>query len=87
MATEQPQWHWQEPNTAWKGIGIYHITLTITDRRPLLGKLSIPNKDPKQARIDYTELGNKCKIIAKIFGSLTMKYYLCNRFSSGALFN
>ena len=59
MATEQPQWHWQEPNTAWKGIGIYHITLTITDRRPLLGKLSIPNKDPKQARIDYTELGNK----------------------------
>ena len=55
---EQPHWHWQDPGTAWKGVGIYHVTLTVPSREPLLGKLEIPNNDPKQAYIQRTELGN-----------------------------
>lgn len=52
-------WLWQESGTAWKGIGIYHITLTIPTREPLLGTLQIPNNDPKQAAIQRTALGNQ----------------------------
>lgn len=51
-------WHWQEPGTAWKGAGLYHITLTIPSREPLLGELVIPDNDPKQAHIKRTKLGN-----------------------------
>ena len=53
----QGQWQWQEAGTSWKGVGIYHLTLTIPSREPLLGKLVIPNNDPTQARIERTELG------------------------------
>lgn len=49
--------HWQERGTAWKGVGIYHITLTITSRQPLLGKLKIPDEDPAKAHIDESPLG------------------------------
>lgn len=45
-------WHWQEPETTWNGIGIYHVTLTMPSREPLLGKLIIPENDPKQAHIE-----------------------------------
>jgi len=51
------QWHWQEPGTAWKGVGIYHVTLTVTSRLPLLGTLVIPDNDPKQAWVERTALG------------------------------
>lgn len=51
-------WSWQEKGTAWYGIGIYHVTLIVPSRKPLLGKLIIPKDDPKQARIERTELGN-----------------------------
>ena len=51
------QWHWQEPGKAWKGVGIYHVTLTVTSRQPLLGELIIPNNDPMQALVRRTELG------------------------------
>ena len=51
-------WHWQEPGTAWKGAGLYHITMTIPSREPLLGELVIPENDPKQAYIKRTELGD-----------------------------
>ena len=51
-------WHWQEPGTTWNGIGIYHVTLTVPSREPLLGKLIIPENDPKQAHIERTELGD-----------------------------
>ena len=61
MPSNHDTWHWQEPGTAWKGIGIYHVTLTIPSREPLLGKLCIPNNDPTQARIERTELGNKIR--------------------------
>ena len=54
---EHDQWHMQEFGTAWKGTGLYHVTLTIPSREPLLGTLVIPNNDPAQAKIDRTELG------------------------------
>ena len=52
-------WQWQEPNTAWYGVGIYHVTLTVTDRRPVLGELVIPDNDPKQARVEWSDLGRQ----------------------------
>ena len=55
---EQEKWKWQEPGTTWKGIGLYHVTLTITDRQPLLGMLAITNNDPATAKIVRTALGN-----------------------------
>ena len=54
----EEQWHWQEPGTAWRGVGIYHITLTVPSRQPLLGTLVIPQNDPSQARVERTALGN-----------------------------
>ena len=39
MLSPHTIWHWQEVGTAWKGVGIYHITLTIPSRRLLLGTL------------------------------------------------
>ena len=54
----EEQWQWQEPGTAWKGVGIYHITLTVPSRQPLLGTLVIPQNDPSQARVERTALGN-----------------------------
>ena len=55
---EEEQWQWQEPGTAWRGICIYHFTLTVPSRQPLLGTLVIPNNDPSQARVERTALGN-----------------------------
>ena len=54
----EDQWQWQEPGTAWRGVGIYHITLTVPSRQPLLGTLVIPQNDPSQARVERTALGN-----------------------------
>ena len=54
---EKEHWQWQEYGTAWKGVGIYHITLTVPSREPLLGTLVIPDDDPAQARVERTELG------------------------------
>ena len=55
---KQTQWQWQEEGTAWKGVGIYHVTLSIPSREPLLGTLVIPDDDPTSARIERTALGN-----------------------------
>lgn len=57
MSSEHDTWQPQEPGKAWKGTGLYHITLTIPSREPLLGSLVIPNNDPAQARVDYSDLG------------------------------
>jgi len=54
----EEQWQWQEPGTAWRGICIYHFTLTVPSRQPLLGTLVTPNNDPSQARVERTALGN-----------------------------
>ena len=56
--SEYAKWRWQEEGTAWKGVGIYHVTLTVPSREPLLGTLRIPDNDPSSARIERTSLGN-----------------------------
>ena len=55
---EQEQWQWQEPGRAWKGAGLYHATLTVTDRQPVLGRLIIPEENPAQATVVRTALGD-----------------------------
>ena len=55
---EQEKWKWQEPGTIWKGVGLYHVTLTIPDRRPLLGRLEVPDDNPDKAVVRRTALGN-----------------------------
>ncbi|MBQ8457670.1 MAG: hypothetical protein IJ540_08730 [Prevotella sp.] len=55
---EQEHWHWQESGTAWKGVGVYHVTLTIPSREPLFGTLVIPDDNPSLAWIERTALGN-----------------------------
>ena len=54
---ENNLWKIQEYGTTWKGKGLYHVTLTIPDRRRILGNLIIPNDDPQQAIIKSTPLG------------------------------
>lgn len=54
----QEKWKWQESGTTWKGIGLYHITLTIPDRKPLLGWLDVPDNNPQMAKVRRTPLGN-----------------------------
>lgn len=56
--SDSDKWQWQEPGTAWRGIGVYHVTLTVPSREPLLGTLVIPDGVPSKARIERTELGN-----------------------------
>ena len=55
---EQEKWKWQEPGTTWKGVGLYHVTLTIPDRRPLLGRLEVPDNNPDKAVVRRSALGN-----------------------------
>ena len=55
---EQEKWRWQEPGTTWKGVGLYHVTLTIPDRRPLLGRLEVPDGNPDKAVVRRMALGN-----------------------------
>ncbi len=55
---EQEKWKWQKSRTAWRGIGVYHITLTVPSREPLFGTLVIPENNPTNARIERTALGN-----------------------------
>lgn len=56
---EDSKWQWQASGTAWKGIGIYHVTMVVPSREPLLGKLVIPDDDPEKAYVERTELGNR----------------------------
>jgi REP element-mobilizing transposase RayT len=55
---EQEKWQWQKSGTAWRGIGVYHVTLTVPSREPLFGTLVIPEGNPSGARIERTPLGN-----------------------------
>ena len=56
--TGHAKWQWQESGTAWRGVGVYHVTLTVPSREPLFGTLLIPDNDPSKARINRTALGN-----------------------------
>ena len=51
------QWQWQQSGEAWRGVGIFHATLTVTSREPMLGRLVVPADDPAQARVERSELG------------------------------
>lgn len=55
---EQEHWQWQEPGGAWKGVGLYHVTLTVTDRQPVLGRLITPDNNPACTRVVRTALGD-----------------------------
>ena len=57
MTSNHDIWQPQEPGKAWKGAGLYHVTLTIPSREALLGTLVIPDNDPAQARVDILPLG------------------------------
>ena len=57
MPNDNEKWQWQEPGEAWKGAGLYHITLTVPSREQLLGTLVIPDNDPKQAKLEALPLG------------------------------
>ena len=54
----QEKWQWQEPGTTWKGAALYHFTLTVTERQPVLGMLSTSDGDPVTARVVRTALGD-----------------------------
>ena len=55
---EHEKWQWQEPGTAWRGVGVYHVTLTVPSREPLFGALVVPENDSSKARVERTALGN-----------------------------
>jgi len=57
MEPTNSTWHWQESGGAWKGVGIYHVTLTIPTREPLLGTLVVPNGEAEKASVEATSLG------------------------------
>ena len=59
MTTDHDTWHWQESGTAWKGMGIYHITVVVPSREPLLGRLIIPDNDPQKAYVEHSKLGTQ----------------------------
>lgn len=52
------KWHWQQIGKAWKGVGIYHVTITTPKREHLFGELEIPDNDPAKAVVKRTEYGN-----------------------------
>ncbi len=51
-------WRWQQPGTTWKGAGLYHITLTVSSRKPMLGRLVMDDDSPATARIERTPFGD-----------------------------
>ena len=65
MPNDHDTWQPQERGKAWKGAGLYHITLTIPSREPLLGKLDIPNDNPSQAWVNVLPLGRALLDIQK----------------------
>ena len=52
----EDKWHWQT-GRIWRGVGIYHVTMVVPSRMPLLGDLVIPEDDPEQAYVARRELG------------------------------
>ena len=65
MPNDHDIWKPQERGKAWKGAGLYHVTLTVPSREPLLGELVIPEQDPKLARVDVLPLGRTLLDIQK----------------------
>ena len=57
MDNDHEHWQWQESGTAWKGVGLYHITLKIPSRESLLGELVISDNDPSKSFVECKSLG------------------------------
>ena len=55
---DNDKWQWQQPNTVWKGAGLYHVTMVVPSRQPLFGELVILDNDPLQAFVKRTDLGD-----------------------------
>ena len=49
---ELEKWQWQEPGRAWKGVGLYHITLTIPDRQMQSFIIATNTHDQNVMRLD-----------------------------------
>ena len=47
-------------------MGIYHVTMIVPTREPLLGRLIIPDDDPEKAYVERTELGDR--IVDEVLG-------------------
>ena len=77
---EQEKWQWQEPGRAWKGVGLYHITLTIPNRQPLLGTLDIPGGDPTMTAVRRTRApqlpSNVILLSSEVYGDNQIKRYI-----------
>ena len=56
---DDEKWHWQESGEAWKGMGIYHVTIVVPSRAPLLGRLVIPDNNPEKAYVEHSEMGTR----------------------------
>lgn len=46
MYYERETFHWKKPSMIFKGVGMYHLTFTLRNRRPLLGTLNMDIQDP-----------------------------------------
>lgn len=61
--SESEAFHWQQKYTPWKNPGIYHVTVTVTPKEPVLGSLCIPTTNnipnPEEATIIRTDLGRE----------------------------
>ena len=69
---DDKQWHWQQFGTAWKGVGIYHITLVVSSREPLLGSLVIPNDNPQEAKVELSPFGEQVKACVETIPNVTV---------------
>ena len=67
MPQDHDTWQWQDPGKAWKGSGLYHITLKIPSREPLLGDLVIPDNDPIKASVKHLPLGDALLLCLRDF--------------------
>lgn len=50
---------YKSPQHAWRNRAVYHITLTVTRRNPLLGTLNIPEQDVTKATVIRQPLGTR----------------------------
>jgi len=79
MVEDHDIWQWQEPGEAWKGAGLYHITLKIPTCEPLLGDMVIPDNDPTKAWVNYSDLGRAVleyqKVNAILYPEIQILHY------------
>lgn len=54
-------WKWQEPGTAWRKAGLYHITMVVASRKALLGTLIIP-EEKRQASVEEERTKGSIKV-------------------------